>query len=64
MKHTQNDPMHFTNFVQGLGDAPEQAKQWLDETYRQEKPVVQAQAPAKENEIKQNGPQAGPVPQA
>ena len=62
MERTQSDPKHFTNYVQGFGDAPKEAKEWLDATYRPAQPAVQA--PAKESEIKQKGPQAGPVPQA
>ncbi|MBP5749547.1 MAG: hypothetical protein J6X24_02025 [Firmicutes bacterium] len=62
MKLSQKDPQTFTNFVQGLGAGPDDAKEWLDATYRPAQPAVQV--PVKENEIKQKGPQAGPVPQA
>ena len=64
MTLSQNDPQTFANFVQGLGAAPEDAREWLDATYGQAKPAVQAQAPAKEKEEQKGGPQAGPVPQA
>ena len=60
MNRTQNDPQHFSNFVQGIGDDPKLAKEWLDATYHQEQPAVQPKAGEKEK----NGPQAGPAPQA
>ncbi|MBR5642403.1 MAG: hypothetical protein IKW92_09775 [Firmicutes bacterium] len=63
MERTQKDPQHFTNYVQGFGDAPKEAKEWLDATYRQVKPAVQeAQNAIHEEEKKKDGPQAGPAP--
>ena len=34
---SKNDPQTFANFVQGLGAAPEDAREWLDATYGQAK---------------------------
>ena len=64
MTLSQKDPQTFTSFVRGLGEAPEDAREWLDATYRQAKPAVQPAAQPKVEEKKQDEPQAGLAPQA